>query len=295
MEKTDNNSEGTAIGSPEVIRDGDSFRMVYAQGGKDKKGRIGMALSQDGITWQKYQNGKSILEPGTAESWDSWFLDTPSLLKAGGQYFLYYYASRSNGTVGASIGLATSSNGNDYLRYTTNPVLSRGTNGSWDGLWVESPVVLKASEGFKMYYSGIDEKWQVRVGLATSPDGTNWTKFSGNPVLDIGENGKWDSYAVAVPGVLKKGNIYQMFYCGTATWEVALGFKAPKIGYAWSTDGKTWKKGDFYMISGYETFAQPHGPYNPCALFDEVANEYKLWYESGTGFGMVTAPPIPGI
>ncbi|MBL8991693.1 MAG: hypothetical protein JNM63_00035, partial [Spirochaetia bacterium] len=275
LAKEDSLYEGKAIGSPDVLRDGDLFAMYYAQGGKDDKGRIGLALSRDGVNWSKVANGKPILEPGPSGAWDSWFLDTPGIVKSGGGYFLYYVASRSNGTVGASIGLATSANGTDFTRYSGNPVLTRGAVGSWEELWIESPVILKDSSGFKMYYSGVDAKWQVRIGLATSPDGTNWTKYSGNPILSTGKESEWDSYAVAVPAVLKKGNIYQMFYCGQATWETALGFKAPKIGYASSTDGVNWKKGDFYFLSGWETYAQPNGPWTPTALFDEAAGEYK--------------------
>ena len=51
--KTLNAYEGTAIGSPSIIQDGDTLKMLYAAGGVDSKGRISYAYSLDGIIWQK--------------------------------------------------------------------------------------------------------------------------------------------------------------------------------------------------------------------------------------------------
>lgn len=296
MAKEDNLNEGKAIGSPSVILDGDEYRMVYAQGGKDDRGRIGMATSTDGTTWIKFQGGGSVLVPGPPSVWDSWFLDTPALVKKSGAYWLYYYGSRSNGTPGASIGLAVGTDGVQFTRVGSSPVLVPGAPDQWDGNWVESPVVLGGPDGFKMFYTGVDRSWRVRVGLATSSDGTNWTKYPGNPVMGAGPDGAWDSFGTAVPAVLQKNQTYQMFYCSQTLLESALGIRAPKIGYAYSTDGKSWTR--FIgnpILTAWDTWLQPDGPYNPTALFDEHTHRYMLWYETGTGFGLVTADAIPGI
>lgn len=296
MTKEDNLYEGTAIGSPEVMQEADGFRMVYAQGGKDDKGRIGMATSADGMNWSKFGGGSPILDVGVAGAWDSWFLDTPAMAKVSNVYYLYYYGSRSNGMPGASIGLATTTDGVHWARASSNPVLGPGAASAWDENWVESPVVLVEGSAWRMYYTGIDAKWQVRIGLATSTDGLVWTKHPGNPVLDIGKAGAWDDFAAAVPAVMKKGSTWQMFYCSISQAEATLGLRAPKIGYATSTDGVNWTRyAGNPILSGWDAYLQPPGPYNPCVLFDEKDGKYKLWYETGTGFGMVTAPAIPGI
>ncbi|MBN8218667.1 MAG: hypothetical protein J0L75_18650 [Spirochaetes bacterium] len=296
MTKEDNLYEGRAIGSPEVIQEADGFRMVYAQGGKDDKGRIGMATSSDGVAWSKFGGGAPVFDVGPAGAWDSWFLDTPCLAKAGGVYHLYYFGSRSNGTPGASIGLATTTDGTHFTRSASNPVLGPGPSNAWDGNWVESPVVLVEGGAWKMYYTGIDAKWQIRIGLATSTDGVLWTKYSGNPVLDVGKTGAWDDFAAAVPAVLKKGSTWQIFYCSLSHAEAILGMRAPKIGYAASADGLQWTRYEGNpILTAWDIYLQPDGPYNPCALFDEKAGQYKMWYETGTGFGMATAPAIPGI
>ena len=91
--------EDAAIGSPDVIAFDDGgarkFRMVYAQGGTDTKGRIGMAESPDGRVWtRKLPVGEpSILVPAASGNWDSWFLDTPCILLHGGTWYLWYFGA----------------------------------------------------------------------------------------------------------------------------------------------------------------------------------------------------------
>jgi len=41
-----------------------------------------------------------------------------------------------------------------------------------------------------------------------------WTKYEGNPVLDLGASGTWDDYYVSDPAILFDGVEYQMWYSG---------------------------------------------------------------------------------
>jgi len=54
----------------------------------------------------------------------------------------------------------------------------------------------------------------ARVGYATSPDGMTWTKYAGNPVLDVGASGAFDDEQVAEPRITKIGTTYRMYYTG---------------------------------------------------------------------------------
>ena len=56
---------------------------------------------------------------------------------------------------------------------------------------------------------------------------TEWTKYAGNPVLDVGPAGSWDSYEVLKPNILFDGNEYKMWYSGYD----GLSPKRYRIGY----------------------------------------------------------------
>jgi len=118
--------------------------------------------------------------------------------------------------------------------------------------WVNDPVILPSvghfdSSGtrmnsmlfengtFKVWYGGTDgTHW--KIGYATSMDGINWTKQNGgNPVLNLGAGGTWDSNHVSHPIVINDAGTYKMWFCGHdgSTWQV---------GYATSSDGISWNK-----------------------------------------------------
>ena len=93
------------------------------------------------------------------------------------------------------IGHATSPDGITWTKNTANPVLQRGTSGSWEDLSVSAPWVIYNGLSYQMWYGGADGT-NIRIGYATSPDGVTWTKYGGNPVLDLGPSGEWDDHFV---------------------------------------------------------------------------------------------------
>ncbi len=266
--------------------------MAYAQGGTDRKGRIGLAESTDGIHWNRLAPAEkaSILEPAEKSAWDDWFLDTPAILYHGGTWYLWYFGDSDNQSPGGAIGLATSTDGLHFTRIDTGPVLAQGDAGAWDSLWVESPTVIHDGTRFVMYYTGVDASWTPRAGRATSLDGVNWTKDPQNPVLSNGPRNSWNAVASAVPGVVFKGGEWQLFYCGIPLAEIAQDPKHPKIGWAYSADGRTFTPYPLNpVLDGKFCGYAPNGPYSPCVVFDDATGRYYLWYETGLGFGLVTA------
>jgi hypothetical protein len=144
-------------------------------------------------------------------------------LKDGDLYKMWYHGCDLDYAV-CSIGYATSTNGLDWSKYAGNPVLT-GTAGEWDEDNTIWPSVVKDGSAYKMWYYG----GGGQIGLATSPDGVNWTKEAANPVLTEG----WDGAGARAHTVLLEGGIYRMWlHSGT---DNSLG-----IGYAESTDGISW-------------------------------------------------------
>ncbi|MES2426877.1 MAG: hypothetical protein V4560_07865, partial [Bacteroidota bacterium] len=110
-----------------------------------------------------------------------------------------------------------------WVKYNKNPVLG----GSFGTIF--DITVLHEASGFSMWSSWRPQK---SIALSTSKDGLKWT----DPVSVLTPNAdnKWES-DLNRPCVVKKGNLYHMWYTGQAdgkSW----------IGYATSRDGRSWTR-----------------------------------------------------
>jgi len=160
-----------------------------------------------------------------------------------------------------------------WIQYGSNPVLDVGGNGSWEDERIFSPAVIHDNTGYKMWYAAYGSNY--RIGYATSPDGIAWSKYPGNPILDLGPNGSWDDYEVGGPTVIYDGTGYKMWYNGSD------GSHA-RIGYATSVDGITWTKHTNNPVldlgpGGWDSYHVA----NPTVLFD--CDIYKMWYAGRDG------------
>lgn len=152
--------------------------------------------------------GNPVLTYGPSNTFDAGGLRDPCLVTNGGKYYYYYSASRTNGGNLVTIGMAVSSDGTNWTKVgqvlTTNSTASR-----WDSGLVFSPSVFIEGGTWYMFYSGTTNTGQAWIdgpfqcGLATSTDGTNWTRHSGNPLLG--------SETVGV-SVNKQGSTYVMLF-----------------------------------------------------------------------------------
>jgi hypothetical protein len=97
-----------------------------------------------------------------------------------------------------------------------------------------APWVVQDDAGvFWLFFSGWDGT-NTRIGVATSANGTSFTPYAGNPVIDLGPAGAWDSADTTTPAVIP-GSPWTMLFGGT---DRATG----SIGLAVSSDGFNWTK-----------------------------------------------------
>jgi len=157
-----------------------------------------------------------------------------------------------------------------FRKSPANPVLSPGPPGSWDQSATNSVSVLFDAGFFKMWYAGCSGS-VCGIGYATSPDGTNWTKDLGNPVIPPGSPGSWD-YVLQNPHVLKDGSSYKI-------WFSANGPSTIQLGYATSSDGVTWAKYPSPVLSGQTWDA---GAVSTPVVIREGAL-LTLWYSGHSG------------
>ncbi|MCK4824369.1 hypothetical protein KA005_51935, partial [bacterium] len=229
--------------------------------------RIGYATSDDGITWTKHASNP-VVDLGTAGSWESSHVHSPSVVFNGSDYQMWYTASDG---ANSRIGYATSPDGVTWTKHASNPVLDIGTNGQWDDVHAFSPSVILNGTDYQMWYTG-DDGSIYRIGYATSSDGTSWSKYASNPVLNNGNWGAWDYNRTAAPSVLKCGANYYMWYSGQGT---ATNYQ---LGYASSTNGTAWTKDPGNPVLGFGS----DGSWDqflltaPSVTFN--GSEFQIWY-----------------
>ena len=114
-----------------------------------------------------------IVKPGPAGSFDVGGVQWPSVVRFRDEYLLFYagFDLAQGGT--GSIGLATSPDGVAWTK-RGEPVL-RATE-RWEGRSLDRPRVAVTPDGLAMVYAGRD---LTDRGIATSPDGTTWTRVPG--------------------------------------------------------------------------------------------------------------------
>lgn len=238
--------------------------------------------------WMKDEENP-VLEAGAALDWDSGAVFAPGVLADQGSFQMYYTGKVATGTaiVPVAIGRATSPNGTGWTKDADNPLVTGGSPGEWDAAGVEDPVALIVDGTYHLWYAGRSAGGSSQIGHATSPDGVNWTKDEGNPVLEAGPEGTWDTRGVRPGSVIRVDGEYRMWYTGANVHGTA------QIGYATSDDGTTWAKyaGNPVLQSGNLNW-EASGVYRPAVVFDGTT--YRMWYtgagsDGAQGIGFATS------
>ncbi|MCD6291337.1 MAG: hypothetical protein J7M34_12600 [Anaerolineae bacterium] len=170
-----------------------------------------------------------------------------------------------------------------WTKSPENPVLDTGEPGTWDATVISEAKVIFDGKVFHMWYAGRNRdeppagrhKAPMRFGYATSPDGVHWTRYPGNPVLDVGPAGSPDANIVYPPFVLFDGEQFRMWYS-------AHDFKRWSINYATSPDGAHWTRYSGNPLMVAERDGRWDGNYiaEPCVLFN--GEKFEMWYNGGS-------------
>jgi len=272
----------TLVGEPRVFRNGDLFNMIFVgQDGTRASGgsispfygySLGLATSSDGVAWEKAAFNPILGLKGS----EFGMLWHGGVLQQDGYFVYYILGSTRGGRVGQRIYLATSPDGQTWTPHP-DPVIDLGPKGSYDGYTLAASTVLVEEGIFKMWYNGIDAAGRMTINYATSPDGFAWTKYEGNPVVDLGPD-----TAAYYPSVVRVGATYMMW------------FTSKGIRMATSADGITW---DIYpdpvLEKGPEGSWYGHSVLEPSVYFD--GRVFHLWFTGSSGpfkekIGYATSP-----
>ncbi|MCP4545972.1 MAG: hypothetical protein GY835_05840 [bacterium] len=224
-----------------------------------------LSVAEAGFTqviWDKHP-GNPVFGPGAAGEWDERNVYAPHVIFHENEYWLYYVGKNLSNDVG--IGLAISTDGVQWER--TGRVLDQGSLNDWD-LNMGDPFVLVWDSQFWMWYQGISNSNEKLIGLATSIDGLNWTKYG--PVLNRSENG-WDSSWLGGPCVLTVNDHLEMWYDGGDG-------SPPKLGLALSEDGINWSKYDDNPVMDGTLWDQGVGD----SHILKIGPLYHMWYQGNS-------------
>lgn len=192
----------------------------------------------------------------------------------GTTYHMWFSGVEGGGLIGlAGIGHATSSDGETWTMDPANPVMGVGEEGEWDDFAVIGGDVVHDGSLFHMWYLGRSVDLPERIGYATSPDGTVWTRYDGNPVIEAGAPGSWDDTFLLPYAVISDDGTYKMWYAGAREDYVG------RIGYAESIDGIEWTKRPEPVLVPGDYPGAWDGAIGACAVVYD-GSTYHMWYET---------------
>ncbi|MCU7493369.1 MAG: hypothetical protein HF300_05565 [Ignavibacteria bacterium] len=244
-----------------LYKDG-KYKMWYLNTYYSAKADIGYSESVDGIHWNS-ASAKPVLSPGSAGAWDDYAVTTGAVLEDGGVYKMYYCGFHDqNGTM--SVGLAVSQDG-IYWEKHPSPVLTASS--FEEKVWAGS--VIKKDGTYYMFYNYAKINGDRAMCLATSTDGVQWTKYSGNPVLKA--NQSWEGSGIFSPSVIYDNGQFKMVY---------MNYYNDGFGMANSIDGINWTKKSepFWKVGQLKWCTKIAYPY-----IGKFNNEYRLYYTGGDG------------
>ncbi len=232
--------DGEVTANPRIYQVNGQFINLYT--GYSAHGTfwgIGKAISRDLMTWHPIRENP-LIHSGERGSWNHANIDGVCLFRRfTGDWCLFYEGRKLFNTFTTqSFGFSTCPDHNLALWTPCphNPVFCPTQQpGDFDAIGLLAPVIYRISSKYWMFYSGFDGE-KMRTGLAFSSDLLEWNRYTGNPILDTGPPGSWDSHGAILINLFQVDGIFFGFYEGMDID----GFLA--VGLACSTDLLHWEK-----------------------------------------------------
>ena len=218
--------------APEVLHDGQRYLMWYTGMPIERHDsgigycRVFLATSRDGMNWRRANAGKPVLDLGPLGSSDSVQAATPSVLRHGDGYRMWYAAWSPE--LGHTICVARSKDAVAWQRENGGrPVLGLEPD------YAYGPAVTRRGDQYIMLYMGTAHSLFGAVSL----DGFHWKMLNdGQPVLQSGGRGAFDDAVVGHPFLAVEANKMRIWYTGyrqepggAGPWKLRIGLAEAEL------------------------------------------------------------------
>jgi hypothetical protein len=288
---------------PSVLKVGNDYVMWLSGGDLGNLKRIEVkvyrARSSDGKAWTI--DPAPVLAGGPdPTAWDSLRTETPSVVKVGSIYHLYYSGFSEHGAdIGHSdIGHATSQDGVHWTKDPANPVLAgqKSDKFRWGYQGVGEPAIVynPNDQTFYLYHGGMrflreqPSVGQLGIILATSKDGSSFSYYKdkdGGPALTLirevpnAPNGAWYGYTGPGGAIGPDGKTHLM-----CTFIVApKGQRSARqvtLDHAVSSDGIHFQVIEQNVFEAAKGDWKDHQVRSPSILFDK--GKLEMWFAGET-------------
>lgn len=181
------------------------------------------------ISWKR---SGVVLDLGWRGEPDDKNIESPLVVKTADDSYVMFYRGQSYADKLGRVMRAVSADGINWKK--TGVVMTPCQ--PYEGDKIDPMAVIYEGGIYKMWYGG--QAYGGCACYATSPDGINWSRYDGNPVLRK-TSGSWDNEgAGGQHTVIKDGDRYLMYYKGYGKNDPGWTF----YGLAESADGIRWMK-----------------------------------------------------
>ena len=227
-----------------------------------RDGAIGLAISYDGgASFTPYNGGLAVVPDGIGCDTDSGYVVMPSVVNHNGVFFMVYEGATQMQTSGTSsdgwpscgnlgeIHLATSTDGVNWVK---QGIILRNNLSGFECINIGGTFIGFFNNLFYVFYHGncgapgtTDNR--SKIGMASGSSLASLTKYSGNPVMDVGVGQwSWDSRVNGRPSVVQEGSYYYMSFEGSRSAYCGSIPGIPNGDWGWgmarSTDLMHWEK-----------------------------------------------------
>jgi len=288
---------------PLVWRHGGEWRMFYT--GFDGQGyQTALAVSRDLTHWElkglvmgygkpgAYDHGGVTFGGLLFESYD--IKGARTLKRWNGKYWVLYGCYPRQGGYelrpGAE-GLAWSLDAETWHRASEDqPILSIEGAAAWEKDCIYQPWLLEHDGQFWDFYNAANGSIE-QMGLATSSDLRQWTRYAGNPIVRNGPAGSYDEKFCSDGKVYRDGDHWIMIYFG-------VGRDGAHIMAAFSRDLYHWTAHPepLYKAGGHPGGLDGTYAHKIALVYNEANDTFYLFYcavgDRGRGIGLITSKPL---
>ena len=221
-----------------------------ADGRPQDEDRVGLALSTDLYNWTRADpviagpgHVGLVLDFGANGQFDDSDTQIGSIIYNESIFDMWYTGNAYSGPDDTAIGYANSTDGKNWTKYGSNPILDNGVGDDDDDLYAPNVIYDFDTDEWKMWYIGqrIASSPDLGVMYATAPGNEPWnmTKYSTSYVYTYGTNRLWGPY------VWKDStNDYNMIFANYQTLPYVYHWSNSTNGIDWTHNGVIFENGE---------------------------------------------------